>query len=226
MGKVPEKVKTYVKKEMNRGMETKYYIEDFGSYRNNDAQSLLTSNGSMNAITSGILQGLTNKERIGVEVHPVMLKVRLHFRFFSSDLPNYNNVIRVILFSYNRSTQQGAGSSTSINRYDILTCGTTAPDEWDVLNAPYNYENRANYKILYDRVIHGNVSQDQYKHINVTIGKNKLPSVTQWNDAGTANPSKNKGQLYLFVCPLSPGVGTTSQLIEFGGTSTFYYKDA
>jgi len=228
MVKVPEKVKTYVKKEINRNLETKYNIVTFGSIRNGDMQGTavgapLTVDGQVNSIHSGIVQGLGQNDRIGVEIQPTMLKIRLLFQTYSSDIPTLNNVYRVIVFSYNRSQQQGAGSSSSLNRYDVLN---TLGDTLDVQTAPYNYENRANYKILFDKTITGSVADRQYFPLNLTIGKNKLPNVIQWNSAGTSNSAKNKGQLYLFVTSLITGSGTASVRPSWGGSSTLYYKDA
>jgi len=142
---------------------------------------------------------------------------------YSSDIPTYNNSYRIILFQYNRSNVAGAGSSSSLNRNDVLYTDT---DTFDLVTAPYNYPNRASYKILYDKVFTGSVYDRQYTPVNITLTKKTLPNTIQWNDAGTSNSSKNKGHIYYLICPFAPGDGTASQSPRVWGQACFYYKDA
>lgn len=236
MGKVPEKVKSYVKKEISRNIETKYVITNFGAYRNPSdppvvgfptPTQLNTWNGAMFAVST-VAQGLTQKDRLGVEIQPTMLKIRLVFQTFSVESATYNNMYRVIVFSYNRPEIAGSSPSSSLTRKDILMTGSQSNDDnLDVMCAPYNYENRANYKILFDQVVtRASVTDNQFAIKVITIGKNKLPHTIQWNDSGVTNPSKNKGHLYLFVAPLYQGDGSLSQRPQFAGSATLYYKDA
>lgn len=224
--KVPKSVKTYVKKVLDHEAETKQAYYGHGANVNATAIELQASgNTSTFALTRYIAQGLDNDERIGDEIMPVKIESDLTLRVYSDNPTTavYGTEVRVLLFQYNRSLLGGSGSSTSLTAEDVLF---SQGGSIDYVDAPYQFENRENYTILYDKVFEMCASTNNHKNLKIRINKKKLKK-TQWLNSGTSNTSLGPGHIWLMVLPRYDSTAGTNNhgLTQLTGVSVVHYKD-
>jgi len=194
--RVSKAVKHYVHKTLDGNLEKKdsFNTGMSGGYViNTGGITQLSNTGQIYKLTSLIPQGVENFQRIGDEIKLKEIGIRMIFRMLTDNGTQFSNNVRCIVFSYKKSTTGGSASSTSVGISDILDNDANSTD-W--VTAPYKFENRHNFKILYDKVFNMTFTEGQYaavqyyKYHPVTIHLRRgLPAHTRWLDSGVSNPS-------------------------------------
>lgn len=187
------------KRAVGRRMETKYQ----------DTPTTGTNNWSTTALQSdvtGILQGITQLTRLGANITPKKMEVMFNAAAGSADSDN-----RLIIFVWKPDNAVAPVIG------NILSNGPSGiPDN----NSLYNYNNRLQYRILYDQhfvLVAGTSSPNHSIAKKIVLYKN-LPAETSYSL--TLNTGEN--HIYLLLLGSNAGVNAPSiNLIE-----RIYYKDS
>lgn len=135
--KAPVSVKKYVKKAINRNIETKEHFENSGNIA-----GTFDRNGLLVNLMSNNIQGDADNNRIGDIIK--LMRLKLYLRIVVSGTPP--DVVRIIVFRWKPM------NTTAPTFADILRDYTAGAD---YQNAMSHYNNKkSQYKILYNRLIH------------------------------------------------------------------------
>lgn len=173
---VPRNVKRYVKKELRKDVETKYFdssLSDFATSYSGWIQPLCN-----------VPQGTTDRSRVGDQLVMRALMLRMHIVMNTGDV---TNSVRVIVFQWHPSVALAVPTLSLVLSATYL--GTTnAP------NAPYTFDYRTNCTILFDRKLVFSNTGDLIKSINQKISLKWAKKKCQYVDASATSVSD---QLYL-----------------------------
>lgn len=197
--KVSKPVRRFVKRQLNRNIETKYVTKQLYT------PIVVTSLENVQTLNN-IAQGATDGNRIG----DMITFKRLFFKYTivkGTAVQNDYNFIRVIIFQYKQINTVPPNMTTILNG--------SAP----TYISPYNWDNRFNYCILYDKI--HNLNNDRPA---ITV---KSRAFTKWAKKriqfhnGTSNTYTNGLYLMLVSDDTDPVNGPT-----FVGEFVFQYQDA
>lgn len=198
--KVSAPVKKYVKKTINRSMETKVYdLHATAGTLDYDASPAVIQ-------LTPIGQGDTLKTREGAVIKPQMLKLRLSF-VNSTDIAH----VRCIVIQWKKDTANETPVLITGGSANILDQTGGAGLEY---NSPFDVDFSRYFNVLYDKqfVLEKNtLAPGSNKDIQITIPKKKMMNIYYNLDAGT----NARNHLYLLAI---------SDLNNAGGTApTMYY---
>lgn len=202
--KVGKATKKYVKKVLADNLENK-------AIDTTQITQGTNLSGSISAIAHPD-QGVGRSAREGQRIRPISLEVQ-HFACLRGTATR-EAIGRFVVFQYKRDVNPTVS--------DILSQSGTS----NIVGCPYNYDNRMNYKILYDRTYNiesGNIS-NVFETTNVmkyTVPKKNL-SIINWN-TGTLGSSSGFNKLYYIYCDNDVG---TNEGTLVSCTLRLIYEDA
>jgi len=201
-GKDIKASKSYVKRAINSHMETKYHDVDV-----TDPATITPVTGEVHDLAN-IPVGSTNITRIGNQITLTKLQIRCHLRTGISQ-PR-GEYVRVMV------VQQKNQNNTELTLAQILE-----PESKKVIQQ-YLYDNRQEYKILYDRVHRlAPGTEESQKFLNINLYKN----LGRMSLVGTGSAANGKNKIQVYFLSSQPVEATGAQLPDYVFTSRLFYKD-
>lgn len=203
-------VKNYVKRQINRHIETK--VLDTVSSNIDD----IVSGGATNVLTN-FAQGVEQGEFIGAKIDIKMIRLNLYTELATSLITGDGfNDVRVIIIQAREFTTSNSSATWPLLTDFLPDFGTTVS-----LNkvAMTSYEAKKQYKILYDRRVHLETNNQMSKTMKIKIPGRKLKGV---QFTGASNTHTAQGHVYFYIFSDS----TTTPHPLYRWASRVYYKDA
>lgn len=189
------RIKKYVKRQINRNIETKYVVNQFNPAYVDVFGHFYTLNT--------IQQGLTDGERIGDSIN--FKRCFFKYTIVRAATESYN-FVRVIIFQYKQNNTVAPSTTTILNGSNPTYL------------SQYNYDNRFNYAILYDKIHSVNNDRPAITVRSRTFNKWAKKKIQFAN--GTSTQGTN--HMYVFVISDS----TIPQGPQITGHFVFQYTDA
>lgn len=105
----------------------------------------ISNNGSINDITGGIVQGITDNARIGDKIRLLSVMIRGFWQGSSAATSTFNQTCRLMLVKGIGENGNGLGMTTVFPN--------PVPGNNYVAWSPYNYDKHKSYKVLYDHIV-------------------------------------------------------------------------
>lgn len=228
---IPKVIKRYVKSQIHSNIENKEYC----SYANNTSITNSGATGGFNylALIPDISQGTTEQTRIGNQVKPVSLNLRMNIQnkvYNATTNPSYHNTYRVLIISFRK---QNAFTTADITN-NLFNVGSSSVGWQGTLLDAMLPVNTTIFKVHYDRVVslsspvdaNVNDARPFQKSLSFYL-KNCLPKTIKYNDAVGTPTNCN---LYMIMTAVasdgSTGSVSATAMGSFSYVSRFIYEDA
>lgn len=201
--KVPKTVRRYVKREIHKNIETKWYYKA-------TVVTSITDVANIVDVTT-VPRGVTATDRIGQEV--VLRALRLRLTMTVGDNTNF---VRIIFFQWYQST--GIGLSPSV--LDILEQTTITGGPVPDYMAPIQQTTRQVFHVLYDRVFTLSIEGDTaVRSLNFRIPLKYARKKINYDPESAVS-----GSNHIFYLIVSDSGAVTHP--NYSMTTEMYYDDA
>lgn len=241
---VPKSVKTYVKKTMNRALETKIVSTQYAAAFN----SSINSAGDNVSVLPACVQGVGQVNRIGASITPLKLVIR-GFIVYKSDTYQPALMLGGRLFCYsdnsvsNYITATNAGPNFTLldaGGTSVVFDGTSARYEFPHNNDEFKFFADRKFKVLKPFGLAGgaqgttatnaitSMHSSLYHPFTITIRGKNLPKILKYDNTLSGSYPTNFAPYialgYADLLGYAPDVLPTQLIMNF--TSTLYFKDA
>lgn len=217
--KLSKPLRQAVKKMIKGNIETKMVDQLYGLEGAENVANIL---GSIFYL-SGVAEGTSDYERIGSNIRPVDLTVKMMLRFYvlgSSSTTYWGNPMRVVIFSYDCSLNPLMGATLPVPGDILRNQGGALGDS--IFKFP-NTENERAYTILHDKVYNPR-RDNNFMPIKIVIRKN-VPKVITYSGNTTTNTGAGRNALFCLVYSYFNEVADTTKAI-YTIQSRLRFKDA